>query len=315
MATMQNSYEASDRGLPSIKALIAFEATVRLGSMTAAARELDSTQPAISQRIRQLEEALGIALFDRSGGRITTTEMGRRLHEDVSNALTALESAVRYYQSSSVPKKRRLTIAAHFGFAHVWLLPRIGELEARFPHLHVEILPVDADDAPEMAQADLAIRFGRVNPDEPTERLLMNEVVYLVCSPAVARQYRIGDAITEAQLAEVPLLHLDRADPRWLDWEQWCRLARMNIPIQQPRIRYRNYPLLLNAVKDGFGVALGWSLLVEHSVRDGTMVAIGPRVERKGYGYICRSRFIDNAVIAPVAEWLAEKMNGQTCVS
>jgi len=89
----------------------------------------------------------------------------------------------------------------------------------------------------------------------------------------------------------------------------------MNIPVQPPRIRYRNYPLLLNAVKDGFGVGLGWSLLVEQSIRDGTMIAVGPRVERKGYGYICRSRFLDNAVIAPVAERLAAKMNTPTGTS
>jgi DNA-binding transcriptional LysR family regulator len=309
MVAMQNSYEVRDRGLPSIKALIAFEATVRLGSMTAAARELDSTQPAISQRIRQLEESLGILLFDRSGGRVATTEIGRRLYEDVSNALTALESAVRYYKSSDIPNKRKVTIAAHFGFAHVWLLPRLADLEARFSHLQFEILPVDADDAPEMTQADLAIRFGRVDPDEPTEQLLTNEVVYLVCSPAFAVKHGIGKNITESQLSAVPLLHLDRADPRWLDWELWSRLARFELPSQKPRIRYNNYPLLLNAVRDGFGLALGWSLLVEDGVRNGSIVAVGPRVERKGYGYICTSRFLDNAVIAPIARWLAERMN------
>jgi DNA-binding transcriptional LysR family regulator len=81
------------------------------------------------------------------------------------------------------------------------------------------------------------------------------------------------------------------------------------MPVQKPRIRYNNYPLLLNAVKEGFGLALGWSVLVEQAIKDGTMVAIGPSVERKGYGYICRSRFLDNAVIAPVAEWLAATMN------
>jgi DNA-binding transcriptional LysR family regulator len=306
---MQNPYDLRDRGLPSIKALIAFEATVRLGSMTAAARELDSTQPAISQRIRQLEDTLGALLFDRTGGRVATTEAGRRLYEDVSNALQALESAVRQYKTSGIPDKRKVTIAAHFGFAHVWLLPRMTALETAFPHLHFEITPVDLDDAPEMAQADLAIRFGRVKPDEKNERLLMNEFVFPICSPSFASKYLISEVVTETQLSTVPLLHLDRADPRWLDWEQWSRLAHLPMPVQKPRIRYNNYPLLLNAVKEGFGLALGWSVLVEQAIKDGTMVAIGPSVERKGYGYICRSRFLDNAVIAPVAEWLAATMN------
>jgi DNA-binding transcriptional LysR family regulator len=47
------------RAVPAMKALLAFEAVVRLGSMTAAAKEIGTTQPAISQQIRSLEESVG----------------------------------------------------------------------------------------------------------------------------------------------------------------------------------------------------------------------------------------------------------------
>src|SRR5260370_7010094 len=123
--------------------------------MTAAARELDSTQPAISQRIRQLEDALGTLLFDRTGGRVATTETGRRLYEDVSNALKALESAVRQYKTSGIPDKRKVTIAPHFGFAHAWLLPRMAYLEEAFPHLHFYTSPLLPSDPPEIALTHL----------------------------------------------------------------------------------------------------------------------------------------------------------------
>jgi DNA-binding transcriptional LysR family regulator len=126
-----------------------------------------------------------------------------------------------------------------------------------------------------------------------------------------ASKYLISEVVTERQLSTVPLLHLDRADARLLDGEQWSRLAHLSMPVQKPLIRYNNYPLILNAVKEGFGLALGWSVLVEQAIKGGAMVAVGPSVERKGYGYICHSRFLDNAMIAPVAEWLAATMNNR----
>jgi hypothetical protein len=79
-------------------------------------------------------------------------------------------------------------------------------LETAFPHLHFEITPVDLDDAPEMAQADLAIRFGRVKPDEKNEWLLMNEFVFPICSPSFASKYLISEVVTETQLSTVSLL-------------------------------------------------------------------------------------------------------------
>lgn len=67
----------SDNALPSMKALAAFEATVRLGSMSAAAKELCISQPLVSQRIRALEEELGIVLVDRTSKPVCPTPLGQ----------------------------------------------------------------------------------------------------------------------------------------------------------------------------------------------------------------------------------------------
>jgi DNA-binding transcriptional LysR family regulator len=66
---------------------------------------------------------------------------------------------------------------------------------------------------------------------------------------------------------------------------------------------------LLNAAKDGFGLALGWSQLVEQALAAGSLVKLGPIAERRSHGYICHSRFTDNSVISPVIDWLEVAMH------
>ena len=69
----------SERDLPSLHALRAFEAAARLGSMSLAAQELHVTHGAVSRQVRSLEEALGQPLFLRQGRGIQATAAGRRL--------------------------------------------------------------------------------------------------------------------------------------------------------------------------------------------------------------------------------------------
>lgn len=296
------------KSFPSFKSLTAFESVVRLGSMTAAAKELDTTQPAISQRIRALEDSIGLVLFDRSGGRLTPTQHGRILYDEVSSALSRIDLTVRRLQATTdTPQKHRVTIAAHFGFTHLWLLPRLTLLEAAFPHMQFEIVPVDRTDDREMVQADLSVHFGRFDCTDGSEQMLESEEVFPICSPEFAARYGLRD-LRDVDLNNVPLLHLDTHDARWLDWEQWCRLTGVTMSKQPPRIRYNNYPLILNAVHEGLGLALGWSTLVRQWVQQGKLVALEPSIRRSNFGYILHSRYPDNAVIAPVKLWLLKQV-------
>lgn len=141
---------------PAMKALVAFEAAVRLGSMTAAAREIGTTQPAISQQIRSLEETVGGALLDRSGNHLRPTASGKRFYEDLSPLLSNLDSAlekVRAGLSNHVPL---ITISANFGFSHLWLLPRLHLLQLEFSGLRFQILPMDSHDISNLHDVDLA---------------------------------------------------------------------------------------------------------------------------------------------------------------
>lgn len=285
--------------------LIAFEATARLGSMTAAADEDRTTQPTISQRIRALEERLGLPLFHRQGGRLTLTAQGERFYSEMAPSLNQIrESCERLIQDGKRPSPS-VVIAAGSGFTHLRLLPRLPALKQAFPELSFQLMPVDRADDPELQAADIAIRFGPYVPQD-RGRLVASEAVFPVCSPDYARRHGLKEILTTSDLPAISLLHQDIRDPRWLNWAQWCRHAGLTLTPRDDLFAYHNYALLLNAALAHQGVALGWSILVQDYLASGQLVALGPRVTRKDYGYWLSVKHHRSVVVEPVSNWLLE---------
>ncbi|MDR9438568.1 MAG: LysR substrate-binding domain-containing protein [Halomonas sp.] len=290
---------------PSMASLIAFDATARLGSMTAAADEERTTQPTISQRIRALEERLGLPLFHRQGGRLTLTAQGERFHREIAPGLKQIrESCERLIQDGKRPSPS-VVIAAGSGFTHLWLLPRLPALKQAFPELSFQLMPIDRADDPELQAADIAIRFGPHVPQDHA-RLVASEAVFPVCSPDYARQHSLAETLTTADLPAISLLHQDIRDPRWLNWAQWCRHAGLILAPRDDLFAYHNYALLLNAALAHQGVALGWSILVQDYLASGQLMALGPRVTRQDYGYWLSVKHHRSAVVEPVSDWLLD---------
>ncbi len=283
---------------------------MRLGSMTAAARELGSTQPAISQRVRALEETVGLTLFSRQGSRLHATAEGSQYYADIGESVRTLARATRRLQSGALKDRHELTIAAHFGVAHLWLLPRLPRLEAAFPGMLFEVVPVDRDSSPEMASADLTIYFGRFSNESSGHYPLFPEIVYPVCSPGFVSRHGLDGELCAERLRRLALLHMDQRDPRWLDWNRWCEFAGLPRPLDPPRFVYNNYPLLLNAATNGEGIALGWDALVGPLVRAGNLVRLAPEVHRANHGYLLGARQPAFALVAPVVNWLLDAGSG-----
>ncbi|MFK3799980.1 LysR family transcriptional regulator [Pseudomonas sp. NPDC088444] len=297
------------RNLPALKALMAFEAAVRLGSMTAAAKETGTTQPAISQQIRSLEDTVGGALLDRSGNRLRPTPTGKRFHEELSPVLTHLHAALERARVGLTQQVPLITIAANFGFSHLWLLPRLHVLQSAFPDVRFQVLPVDTLDAALLHEADLSISFDQRNSGREGEIMLAPECVFPVCSPGFAQLHALGNEVTERDLRAVALLHMDERNPRWLDWARWSDLAGFGKLNEQTSFTFNNYPLLLNAAIQGHGLVLAWGALAEQAIQDGLLLPLGPTVTRQDHGYLLRTRHRNNALIAPIVEWFKSTMN------
>src|SRR3990167_9540682 len=107
----------------SLDVLRVFESAARQLSFTAAASELGTSQPAISQQIKRLEQQLATRLFDRVYRGIALTDAGELLLSYVQDGLQSLDAgllAVTAQQQHEV-----LQVATDFAFAAYWLMPRL----------------------------------------------------------------------------------------------------------------------------------------------------------------------------------------------
>ncbi len=295
------------RRLPPLNCLVAFEAVVRCGTITAAAAELGTTQPAVSQRLRVLEAALGTRLFRKTGRTLQPTGVARRYSEEVAAALGVIAEAT----AVMTPDKTRgapVIISAPFGFAHLWLAPLLPTLEGAFPS---QEFVVRAEDDPKFVpqrRPDIEVRFDPSSGLSHGGRFLLQEIVQPVCSPQFATRHGLTCAtVTPQTLLGLPLLHLDEEDPRWCNWPRWFAANGVRSFRSKPRLYYNNYPLLEQAAIDGKGIALGWYGLVDPLIDAGKLVATGPIFQRQDWGYVLHVRNRSNAVVWAVADWISDR--------
>lgn len=147
-----------------------FLTVVRTGSHSAAARSLGVSQPTVSRRIEQLEEALGIRVLSRSPSGFVPTAAGQeilRFVEGIEREAIGIDRAMARQRSGGGSPVR---LATTRGLA-LWLAPRLRDLpEALRGRIHVLVGLHRADLA--HAQADLALRMGRPGDDELRGRKL-----------------------------------------------------------------------------------------------------------------------------------------------
>ena len=112
--------------LPPLETLRVFEVACRHGSYSEAARELHVTHSAVSQRIRQLEEDLGLTLFERQGNRMVPTSSGLRLQAGVKGAFSELGAALGSLRTRQTDAE--ITVSLLPVMAARWLVPRLARL-------------------------------------------------------------------------------------------------------------------------------------------------------------------------------------------
>ena len=95
-----------------LRQLEAFAAVMSSGSMTGAARLLARSQPAVTRLVQELEAEVGHALFTRNGPRVTPTELGFLLHEDVDRVLSGLRQLPQRVEQIACGIQPRMLVAA-----------------------------------------------------------------------------------------------------------------------------------------------------------------------------------------------------------
>jgi LysR family glycine cleavage system transcriptional activator len=253
--------------LPPLGALLAFEATARLSSLSRAAQELNVTQPAISRQLKLLEQDLGMPLYVRHNRGVELTPPGRELFDSISLGFNHILSTV-----DKIRGRRRVggvVIGATIGFATFWLMPKLNEFRMEHPDVELRVVASDQDVDFSVDNVDVAIRFGTGDwPGIVATQLLEGEA-FPVCS----RRFLQERALTDARdLLHVPLLDFSDVNSRWMPWRAWFDAAGINAADLRPHIHFNNYPLVIQAAIDGQGMAIGWRHLLDSHLERGELV-------------------------------------------
>lgn len=160
---------------------------VKQGSLAATARELNLTPPAVSRRLSQLEERLGVRLLNRTTRRISLTSEGEVYFANAQRILSDIDEMERLVSSSRAAPKGLLRVNAPLGFGRSYIGPAISAFTKAYPDVEVQLHLTDRPVSLPDEAIDVSIRFG----DLPDSRLIAKKVAanrrLLCASPAYLR--------------------------------------------------------------------------------------------------------------------------------
>ncbi|WP_321799032.1 LysR substrate-binding domain-containing protein [Caballeronia sp. J97] len=258
------------RLIPSVTALVEFEAVARLGSFTLAAHELGVTQAAVSRQVRFLEETLGTRLFRRLHRAIELTDEGDALYRVVAESMQKIASV--FDRLARGPVQQELVLAATSAFSHFCLLPRLASLKAAQPDLQLRLATQMFTADLRHKEIDVAVRFGNGLWPDGTATLLFDEEVFPVCSPSWLAA-RPAPATLE-ELAGAVLVESDSTSEGWMGWEAWFQALGVRPMRLNYALRCSLYTDAIQAARYGQGVALGWGRLVRDFIGSGELVRL-----------------------------------------
>lgn len=289
------------RRLPPLRALEAFVRTVRLGSARAAADELGLSPSALSRRIGNLEEFTGKKMFSRTGQAMKLTDEGRHFYDAIAPHLEALAIAVESQSENLQLLRLRLGVLPLFGTQR--LFPRLPELRALHPRLHIDI-----DTGPHLIDRvgdtlDAAIAL-MTDPEPDLHQVQLDQnTVHAMCSRALAD--KLGERPGMEALAEQTfLLHTDMP----LSFDAWK--AALGFQALQPAAidHYDSGQLILEAAAQGLGVAM---MHDDHLKRNNdprlAKLHDGVVVESPySYWFVCRPVDLENRPVRLFHDWLVQ---------
>lgn len=272
------------RHLPPMNAIRAFEAAARHGNFTRAAEELGVAQPAVTRHVTILENWLGSALFVRSGNAVRLSAEGVLASEQITATLDRLEIALGQIAAR---RHREIVIGASFGMTHLWLMPQVTAMRGAAQGAVINFLTSDRYSDFDSGQVDFSIRFGSGGWPGAREDLLFTETTYVIAAPSFLEAHPELDPERPEETLD-PAWLLEHGDPYnygWMTWERWFAHHGRPAPPPMDRADILNFPSLLDMVRCGEGVALGYAGLNDDLVASGEVIRLGKPLQRPELGY------------------------------
>lgn len=253
------------RVTPPLHLLAAFVYTTRHTTISAAARELHLTQGAVSKKLKELEDSLGVALFDRMHGRLTLSNAGATYLPVVTAALQELETATLTVMSLR-GRGGVLSLMTTPTFGAKWLIPRLPRFQKASPDIFLNFMPFTRPSETQQPSLDCAIKYGEgVWPGEVAHFIAGREGVVIV-PPGLTGALRVR---TMRDIGKHVLLQ-HPAEPT--AWVKWCEANGVQHPNPMGGPRLDQVSSIVRAVIAGLGIGLVPKCLVEDDIENGLVI-------------------------------------------
>ncbi len=251
-------------------AIPVFVAVVENDGFSAASRVLGISKSAVSKRINQLENHLGVRLLHRTTRKLSLTEAGERYFEHAAQALTAAGQAEDAVTELQGEPQGKLKISSPMSFGRLHVAPLIPIFMKRYPKILIDLVMDDRNIDLVAEGFDLAIRSG----DMPASTLIARKLAplrqVLCASPDYIDRY--GMPVTPSELSERNCILFSYSG----DANEWTlnKDGKSEAVLVSGSYRVNNSEAILVALREGIGIGRLPTFVAGPDVKEGNLVRI-----------------------------------------
>lgn len=255
-------------------AIPVFVAVIENGGFSAAARTLGISKSAVSKRVNQLEERLGVRLLHRTTRKLSLTEAGERYFEHATQALAAAGQAEDAVTELQGEPRGKLRISSPMSFGRLHVAPLIPKLLKRYPKLRIDLLMDDRKIDLVAEGLDVAIRTGSGNlPDSALIARRLAPLRHALCaSPDYLDRYGLPRAPAELTGHNCVLFSYSSDANEWtLHGESEGEAETVTV---SGSYRVNNSEALLEALREGIGIGRVPTFVAGPDLKSGRLVRL-----------------------------------------
>ena len=251
-------------------AIPVFVAVVENDGFSAASRALGISKSAVSKRINQLEDHLGVRLLHRTTRKLSLTEAGERYFEHAAQALTAAGQAEDAVTELQGEPQGKLKISSPMSFGRLHVAPLIPIFMKRYPKILIDLVMDDRNIDLVAEGFDVAIRSG----DMPASTLIARKLAplrqVLCASPDYIDRYDMP--VTPSELSERNCILFSYSG----DANEWTlnKGGKSEAVLVSGSYRVNNSEAILVALREGIGIGRLPTFVAGPDLREGNLVRI-----------------------------------------
>ncbi len=246
---------------------------LRSPSLSAAARTLNVTQSAVSQRIAKIEGRIGILLIDRSGRRPILTDEGRLVLEGASDIMAQLATLNEQVSRRQESISGELRIVAPLGFGRVHVAPIVAKFRQLHPEIHVDLRLSDQLGRHPDDTFDVIIFVGELPTTNLIKRKLAQNRRIACASPAFLS--KINPPRTPDELSRLEFIALYEDDSSGCQWHFTGPGDPHSVKLE-PSFSSNDGEVTLAWALEGAGFIIRSEWILNEHLRDGRLVRLLP---------------------------------------